>query len=92
MIEMAGFAFVIEQPLLSEEQRDALLTGVDEEGCIEDMEIETHYHELKGLCVDSAGGFLRVSADAGFVDCETRIPLSLLKPIAEQLVKGAVTQ
>lgn len=50
--------------------------GIDSDGIIEDLEVETYYAPLEKLI--EAEGFLRVIADNGFTDVETRIPYSRL--------------
>jgi hypothetical protein len=51
--------------------------GIDSDGIVEDLDVETYYAPLDSLI--EADDYLRVIADNGFTDVETRIPYSALE-------------
>jgi hypothetical protein len=56
---------------------DNIEDGVDEEGMVDGHTVETYYREIIGVI--PADGYLRVVADDGFTDIETRIPDAMLE-------------
>jgi hypothetical protein len=68
--------------------------GIDEEGVIEDLPIETHHCEFKFLIV--CPGYLRVVGDNDFTDVEIRIPFDMLKdagfsPPSDEIINGSIS-
>jgi hypothetical protein len=56
---------------------DNIEDGIREDGTIDDAVVETHYCEIDRLI--EGDGYLRVIADQGFTDVETRIPFAMLE-------------
>jgi hypothetical protein len=74
---MGGDGEVTFEPDDSPELPANIADGVDEDGIVEDLDVETYYKPFMRLL--DGDGYLRVIADDDFVDIETRIPHGFLE-------------
>lgn len=69
--------------------QEKLTDGIDEDGIIEDMEIETYYCPLS--YVADAGEYLRIGGDNGGTDVEIRVPVEMFEQNGWQRVTKAAS-
>jgi hypothetical protein len=78
-VKLEGFGITLQLSEVAELDPPNLEEGMDEDGIIDDCDIETYYNALEDLLVGN--GYLRVIGDGGFTNVEIRIPFKHLEAL-----------